>query len=122
MDIPIIPPSYDSIIAWDSIFPRNTLQAKIHTYPSASYVDITGDGINDLVVAPTWNTDFTTKGLNQTMLYSNSGQNDSPIFNYVGNNFLMNSSIDLGENCSPAFGDYDSDGDMGLIHRLLWGC
>jgi len=107
--------SYDSIIAWDSIFPRNTLQAKIHTYPSASYVDITGDGINDLVVAPTWNTDFTTKGLNQTMLYSNSGQNDSPIFNYVGNNFLMNSSIDLGENCSPAFWDYDSDGDMDLF-------
>jgi len=107
--------SHDSIVTWDSIFPRNTIQAKMHTFPSASYTDITGDGIKDLVVVPTWSTDYFIKGVNQTMLYSNSGQNDSPVFNYVGNNFLMNSSIDLGGNCSPAFWDYDGDGDMDLF-------
>lgn len=107
--------SYDSMISWDSVFPKNTVPAKIKTFPSVSYEDIDGDGIKDLIVCPTWNADNGINGMNQTMLYINAGQNDSPIFNHAGNNFLMSQSIDLGENVSPAFWDFDNDGDFDLF-------
>jgi len=108
---------YDSMISWDSIFPRNTVQADAFVFPMASYADITGDGIKDLVVSPAWNPDYfeAMQNTNQTMLYENKGQNDSPAFIYAGNNFLMSNSIDLGNYNSPVFYDYDGDGDQDLF-------
>ena len=106
---------YDSMIAWDSVFPRNTFQAKTDIFPSASVVDISGDGINDLVMHPTFNSDEEIKGTNQTYYYLNKGANDSFDLVYQGNNFLMNESIDLGANTSPCFYDYDKDGDQDLF-------
>jgi len=105
---------YDSMISWDSIFPRNTVQANAFIFPMASYADITGDGVKDMVVSPAWNPDYFEKMKNthQTMLYENKGQTDSPIFVYAGNNFLMANSIDLGNYNSPVFYDYDGDGDQ----------
>lgn len=107
--------SYDSMISWDSIYPRNTQQAKIDEFPSASLADINGDGVNDLIVCPTWNTDEEIKGTEQTMLYLNNGSNDSFDLSYQGSNFLMSQSIDLGANASPCFYDYDGDGDQDLF-------
>jgi hypothetical protein len=107
--------SHDSMISWDSTFPQNTQQAKIQMFPSASLADINGDGVNDLIVCPTWNTDEEIKGTNQTMLYINNGANDSLALTYQGNNFLMSQSIDLGANASPCFYDYDGDEDYDLF-------
>lgn len=105
---------YDSMISWDSVFPRNTVPANDFIFPMASYADITGDGVKDLVVVPAWNPDYidTVRNTLQTMLYENKGQTDSPIFQYAGNNFLMSASIDLGSYNSPVFYDYDGDGDQ----------
>lgn len=110
--------AFDSMISWDSIFPRNTQRAIIEQFPSASLADINGDGVNDLIVSPTFNgsgPDEEIKGTNQTMLYINNGANDSFDLSYQGNNFLMSQSIDLGANASPCFYDYDGDGDYDLF-------
>ncbi len=107
--------NYDTIVSWDNIFPRNTTQAKINTFPMVSYCDITGNGKNDMIVTPTWNADYNIKNINQTLLYENTGANDNPIFTYKNDNFLMEKSIDFGNYTSPAFYDFDSDGDQDLF-------
>ncbi len=107
--------NYDTIIRWDSIFPRNTVQAKIKTFPMASYADIDADGIKDLIVTPASNPDYGIKNAEQYMLYLNKNKVDSPLFQYHSNNFLMQQSIDFGGIVSPVFYDYDNDGDQDLF-------
>ena len=104
------------ITAVDSAFPQNynnTIAAEMHVYPAAYYLDVTNDGVNDLIV--TTNSENNSENFESCWLYQNTGQNNSPIFNFVKKDFLQSDMIELGTSAFPSFFDYNNDGLQDLI-------
>ena len=88
---------------------------KINTpiFPAAYLADGTGDNINDIIAAP-----FIDTGLvmdHKTNLYRNTGTTPGNHFEFVTDNFLQNTMLDMGEHVAPAFVDYNGDGLMDLV-------
>ncbi|MBL7811246.1 MAG: T9SS type A sorting domain-containing protein [Bacteroidetes bacterium] len=104
---------WDTMIQWDSIFPRNTRRGADYFFPAGYLADIDGDSIQDLMLAPNGFSDV--KEANQCWLYKNHGKNNKPDFRFVKDNFLAEKNIDFGARTAPAFCDYDADGDYDLF-------
>lgn len=89
----------------------------INSYPAVFLQDVDFDGVKDLLTSPTMpnnnleNSEFTSS----FWYYKNLGTNTSPNFNFVKDNFLQETMIDVGEKASPALIDYDKDGDLDLF-------
>ena len=79
------------------------------------YIDVDFDGKRDLLAVPNDGSEVSGKNFEQILMYKNTGTDASPVFTFSSNNFLLESSIDLGSGAIPAFLDYDLDGDMDLI-------
>ena len=102
--------------AVDSIFPQNfnnTIAAEMHVYPASYYVDVTNDGVKDLIV--TTNSENNSENFESCWLYENSGQNNLPDFSFVQKDFLQQNMIDLGAGSHPNFYDYNNDGLQDLV-------
>lgn len=100
----------------DSIFPQNfnnTLAANIQGFPAGYYIDVTNDGIKDLIV--TTNSQNNSENYESCWLYENNGQNNEPNFNFIQNNFLQADMLDFGTSAFPVFYDYNNDGLEDLI-------
>ncbi len=109
---------YDTMQAYDTVFPKNTTKAKIYTFPAPFYVDASiGSASKDLIVAP--NVKAGGSNQNQIWLYQNSGTNTMPVFQLSKKNFLQEWTVDFGSGVTPRFIDVDGDGDLDLIaaHR-----
>ena len=100
----------------DSIFPannNNTMGADIHLFPASFYLDVTHDGVKDLVV--TTNSQANSENFESVWLYANSGTNSLPDFNFVSKSFLQEEMIDLGEGAYPVFFDYNNDSLLDIV-------
>ena len=100
----------------DSVFPQNfnnTLAANIQGFPAGYYIDVTSDGIKDLIV--TTNSQNNSENYESCWLYENNGQNNEPNFNFIQNNFLQADMLDFGTSAFPVFYDYNNDGLEDLI-------
>jgi hypothetical protein len=105
-----------NMITVDSIFPQNydnTIAANMHVYPASYYLDVTNDGIKDLVV--TTNSQHNSENFESCWLYENIGQNTLPDFNFVKKDFLQADMVELGTSAFPTFYDYNNDGLQDLI-------
>ncbi len=105
-----------NIIAVDSVFPQNinnTVPTNIHVYPASYYLDVTNDGINDLVIST--NSQNNSENFESCWLYKNTGQNTLPIFNFTQKDFLQNNMLEFGTSAFPTFYDYNNDGLQDLI-------
>ncbi len=104
------------ITSVDSVFPKNfnnTIASEIHVYPASYYVDVTNDGIKDLIV--TTNSVNNSANFESCWLYENLGQNNLPNFNFIQTNFLQSKMAEFGTSAFPAFYDYNNDGLQDLI-------
>jgi len=104
---------YDTMVAYDTIFPRNTVAANQIMFPAGYLVDISGDGVQDLVIAPNNFTDV--KETNQVWYYKNLGQSNKPNFQYQKSTLFADKTLDLGARTAPVFVDIDADGDQDLL-------
>ncbi|MDO1450556.1 T9SS type A sorting domain-containing protein [Rhodocytophaga aerolata] len=86
-------------------------------FPIVFYEDVDFDGLNDLVATPNVSANpYDLINFTQSSLfYKNTGSNTSPQFEFVQNNFLQATMLDVGENAFPALADYDGDGDLDLF-------
>jgi hypothetical protein len=110
-------PKFDSIIAQDTFFPASK-PVNIHNMPIAFNIDIDNNGIKDFIFSPMDETLIDLKyvdGLDQVWYYKNSGTDNNPVLNFVKTNFLQEDMIDLGGSTSPAFFDFDGDGDLDMF-------
>ncbi|MCC7297148.1 MAG: T9SS type A sorting domain-containing protein [Bacteroidia bacterium] len=104
---------FDSMVQWDSIYPKNTTRACNYAFPAGYYFDVNGDGVRDLVTSP--NAFVDVKETEQLWYYRNNGKDNKPNFKFEKNNFLTDKNIDLGARTSPAFFDIDADGDLDMF-------
>jgi len=104
---------YDTIVSVDTIFPQNTVAANQMSFPAGYYLDISGDGVQDLVIAPNNFTDV--KETQQIWYYKNKGQFNKPSFELVKTNLFSEKTLDLGARSAPVFVDVDADGDQDLL-------
>jgi len=104
------------MVSVDSVFPQNntnTIAANMHVYPASYYLDVTGDGIKDLIV--TTNSQNNSENFESCWLFENAGQTNNPDFNFVQTNFLQSDMIDLGTSSFPVFFDYNNDSLLDLV-------
>ena len=104
------------MISVDSVFPQNnnnTIAANMNVYPAGYYLDVTNDGIKDLIV--TTNSQNNSENFESCWLYENGGQTNNPDFNFVKTNFLQSDMIDLGKSSFPTFYDYNNDSLLDLV-------
>ena len=105
-----------NMISVDSLFPsnnNNTLAANMDIFPAAFYLDVSHDGIKDLIV--TSNSENNSENFESCWFYTNNGANTNPDLNYIQKNFLQQEMIDLGAGSYPVFFDHNSDGLEDLI-------
>jgi hypothetical protein len=81
-------------------------------FPCTYYLDLNNDARRDLVAAPAIQG---SENVNNIWMYTNSNADNFPALNFVKNNFLQESMIDLGEGAYPTMFDYEGDGDLDLL-------
>jgi len=108
----------DTAVAWDSLFPSNTLPVYIPQFPAPFYVDIDNDGNRDLVCTPQQTADGSAN-LNDIWYYHNKGTDSLPVFEFVQKDFLLNTTLEFGKKSCPAFFDYNGDGLPDMIVATL---
>ena len=104
------------MVSVDSVFPQNngnTIAADIHVYPASYYLDVTNDGVKDLIVST--NSQNNSENFEGCWLYENGGQTNNPDFNFVQTNFMQSEMIDLGKSAFPTFYDYNNDSLFDLV-------
>ena len=92
------------MISVDSLFPSNhlnTIPANLEIFPAAYYLDLTNDGVKDLIV--TSNSENNSSNFTSCWLFNNAGTNTNLDLNYTQNNFLQDEMIDLGSVKLPYF-------------------
>ena len=92
-------------------------QTLFPVFPAAFLEDVDFDGNKDLLISPNTNTNEgrLINFRQSAWLYKNKATTQKPDFQYVQQDFLQNTMIDLGENAAPAFADLDADGDLDLL-------
>jgi len=104
------------MVSVDSVFPQNhsnTIAADMHVYPASYYLDVTNDGVKDLIV--TTNSQNNSENFESCWLYENAGQTNNPDFNFLQTNFMQSDMIDLGKSAFPTFYDYNNDSLLDLV-------
>jgi len=98
-----------------TIFPSTTPSTLL--FPASYFEDVDFDGIKDLVVSTNISARVTTDIdlSNSIWFYKNSGTNAFPNFIFKKQNLLQDQMIDAGSYASPAFADFDSDGDLDMF-------
>ncbi|MFC6997150.1 T9SS type A sorting domain-containing protein [Rufibacter roseus] len=86
-------------------------------FPAAYYLDVTFDGVPDLVVAPnaTANSHQNVDLGTSTWFFANTGTAAQPRFESAKQPFLQNQMIDVGEGAAPALGNLLGSGNPDLL-------
>ncbi len=95
-------------------FPNDSIAININNLPLASYVEINGDGIRDLVVAK-FDGSFDTNHSYTHWYYQNTGTDDAPIFDFVQLDFMERDMVDAGMISAPLYWDYNNDGRQDIV-------
>ncbi|MGB0429454.1 MAG: FG-GAP repeat domain-containing protein [Bacteroidia bacterium] len=103
----------DTIIKAHTNFPSSVNPVQVDLFPTISSCDIDFDGVNDLLFAPSSQEENFV--VMNTWAYLNKGSKAKPKFEFLGNDFLQNQTIDKGEFSRPAVMDADGDGDLDLF-------
>lgn len=106
------PQGPDSATAVVNHFPQS-FPVDLYLFPAAYFVDVTNDGISDLVSAP--NAIFGVEDLQGVRLYVNQGSQTNPNWSFQSMSFLQNQMVDVGHGAHPVPYDVDADGDMDIV-------
>lgn len=98
------------MVSQDTIFPNYNIPIDIHSYLNFAYIDVDNDGRKDILA--TANRESVN---NCISYYKDTSTALVPVFNYMQDDVIQNSMIDLGQGAFPSFFDYNGDGLEDLI-------
>lgn len=102
----------DSMIDVDYAFPSNSRSVDMPIFPAAYAIDVDMNGVEDLVVSPNGNSRYFN--VNNAWLYR-FDENTTPNFVFDQQDFLTETTLDLGSNSYGVFYDVDEDGLQDLL-------
>ena len=102
----------DSMISVDYTFPSNSLSVDMPIFPAAYAIDADMNGLEDLVVSPNGNSRYFN--VNNAWLYR-FDESTTPNFTFSQQDFLTETTLDLGSNSYGLFYDVDEDGLQDLL-------
>ena len=97
----------------ETSFPSNSLNIDINQFVSAFYLDLDFDGKRDLLAGMNEDNTYSAREIN--WFYKNIGDDDSPQFSFVQNDFLEDQMLEIGQGAYPIFVDLSGDGKMDLL-------
>ena len=89
------------------------ISGELNSFPAMYYVDINKDSKRDLIVSP--NIANNSENFESIKLFTNTGEDNAPLFEFTQNNFLQDKTIDLGSGAYPCVIDYNNDGLKDLL-------
>lgn len=103
------------IAGTDTLFPSNTKPVSLFSFPLPNYIDITNNGVNDLLVSPFDPSLRRANHHRSVWFYRNTGTNELPLFEFEREDLFQHRMIDVGAGAVPALFDLNSDGLLDLI-------
>jgi hypothetical protein len=100
-------------VAQDTIFPSYDVHVEIPVFPASFYLDVTGDGRKDLIVAP--NSPKRSENYYCSWFYENTSTTAADTFRLRNRAFLVDEMIDLGEGAYPVFVDINQDSLLDFV-------
>jgi hypothetical protein len=100
------------VCSQDSAFPSYNIPAYMLDVAAPFYFDGDNDGNKDLVVSNFFDTGEDYKNV---MLYNNITNNQTNVFNFTTNEWLVNQMVEVGTGAHPAFFDVNADGKLDLL-------
>lgn len=115
--------SRDSITSLDTLFPSYDLPVDLPVFPAASMLDINNDQFEDILVAPMADNycrimpGFQDTAINRMAVwyYKGAAPSGNKTFGYDRHDVFVRDFIDVGDNSSPAFFDYNADGLLDIV-------
>lgn len=97
----------------DTLFPGYDVPTALVQFPAAFHLDVDGDGLRDLLVAP--NSTSEAEDRQGVWYYRNVGTDAAPHFQFQRNDHLQRDMLDLGSGARPVLFDHNGDGLMDLV-------
>lgn len=97
----------------DSFFPVYDTPVDLSIFPAGFYVDVTNDGMRDLLVTPNY-ASF-SENFKSVHFYRNMGTDAAPLFHFEQDDLFQQEMIDHGEGACPVPFDHNGDGLMDLL-------
>jgi hypothetical protein len=82
-------------------------------FPAAFLIDINNDGKDDMVVSP--NNENISENFKNIWYYENTSVDETYVFEFQSDSFLVGDMVDVGDRAFPVFFDYNYDGLQDLI-------
>lgn len=103
-------PDFDS---FTSDFPNQTEAARFNFYPNTMIIDVLDDEKQELIISPNIEANLGSpiNFSSSNWLYQKTGNE----YELITKEFLQEDMIDWGAQASPAFYDYDNDGDLDMF-------
>jgi hypothetical protein len=101
------------ISSQESNFPAYDTAINLTVFPSAYYLDVNNDSVNDLLISPAASN--ISENANSVWYYNNQGSSSIPVFHLEQKNLFQDEMIEVGEGAYPVFFDYNSDGLLDLV-------
>ncbi|MFB9863453.1 T9SS type A sorting domain-containing protein [Rufibacter immobilis] len=97
--------------------PPDITEPEFSVFPAAYYLDVTFDGVPDLVVAPnaTSNSHQNVDLKKSVWVYANTGTAANPRFRNAKQPFLQDQMLDVGEGAAPALGNLVGNEALDLL-------
>lgn len=105
--------AHAQMISVDTLFPVYDQQVYFEQFLAPYQVDIDGDGIRDLVVAP--NSATGSENAHGVWYYRNTATDAAPVFHFQMNDLFQRDMLDFGEGARPVLFDHNGDGLMDLV-------
>lgn len=105
--------AHAQMISVDSLFPVYDQRVYFPQFLAPYFLDIDGDGVRDLVVAP--NTPSASENTHGIWYYRNTGTDAAPFFHFQRNDLFQGEMLDFGEGARPVLFDHNGDGLMDIV-------
>ena len=104
------------MVEQDLNFPSYNNSINLTRFPGAFHIDLDNDNLKDLIISP--NGVNVSENHKNALFYKNTGnlsENNTVQFEFIENDFLIKSMIDVGTNATPLIYDLNNDGLLDLI-------